>query len=167
MQAQRGIVDTEWTLRKTELLKIEAEQVLKTVHTEDEKNMRSMKTSEEEKKNNQKLDCLLKVDFKRKKIYETIEDLHKQLKYPGSKCRHIEDQIKENETALDKLFTELKSAQNALEMTISGAKCNVSNASVATNYNCEEMKVPELTDEEINEISHSVVDDFEGEDLSD
>lgn len=167
VQAQRGIVDIEWTLRKTELLKIEAEQVLKTVHTQDEKNMRPMKTCEEEKKINQKLDCMLKVDFKRKKMYETIEDLHKQLKYPGSTCRHIEDQIRENETALDKLFTELKSAQNALEMTITGVKCNVNKAPVATDYNWEEIKVPELTDEEINEISHSVLEDFEGEDLSD
>ncbi len=111
LQACIGIVDTEWTLRKTELLKIEAEQVLKIVCT---KNVRNHKTTEEEKKISQNLDCMLKLDFKRSETYKKIEDLHKQPKYTG--------EIRENDTALHKLFTELKSTQNLLEMAITHAK---------------------------------------------
>ena len=109
LQARNGIIDTEWMLRKAELLKIEAEQVLKIIST---KNDWNHSTTEEEKKISWHLDSMLKVDFKRNKIYREIENLHEQLKHPGIKniCP-IENQIRENETTLDKSFTELKSSE--------------------------------------------------------
>lgn len=165
VQAQKGILDTEWTLRKSELLKIEAHQVMKLIKIDDAK---YQKISEKEKTINQHLDHLSQVDFKRKSTYENIEYLHKQLKCRGTNRHFIEEQITENEATLDKLFTQLKSIQRSLEMTISHAKHNKDDELIgAMHDNLEQRKVAELTDEEINEISQSVMDDFEVEQLSD
>ena len=69
------------------------------------------KSIEGQKRINQNLDCLFKIDFKRHETYKMIVYLQKQLKYTGTRSvpKSIEDQMRENETTLDKLFTELKS----------------------------------------------------------
>ena len=119
LQARNGIVDTEWTLRKTELLKLEADVVIKRLNDKQiEKGMDRQRTSGSGKKVRENLDRLLQAEFHRKTTYKKIEDLHNNLKSFSTDRHKNEEKIANEEDNLDRIFTELKSSQSALEMAI-------------------------------------------------
>jgi hypothetical protein len=72
LQARTGVVDTEWTLKKTEHLKLDAEEVLKRLDNNEK--------SGSDKKIRENLDRLLQTELRRKSTYKKIENLHKNLK---------------------------------------------------------------------------------------
>jgi hypothetical protein len=61
LQALNGLIDTEWTLRKTELLQLDADQAIDKINSTQKAN--SHKTDVREKKIQQILDRLLLLDF--------------------------------------------------------------------------------------------------------
>jgi hypothetical protein len=119
LQALNGLIDTEWTLRKTELLQLDADQAIDKINSTQKAN--SHKTDVREKKIQQILDWLLLLDFQRKKGYKKIEDLHEQLKHSATAHTKVQDQIALEEDNLDKVFTELKSCQSSLQQSIANS----------------------------------------------
>jgi septal ring factor EnvC (AmiA/AmiB activator) len=146
LQARTGIVDTEWTLKKTELLKLDAEEVLKRLD------------------NNE--NCLLQTKLRRKSTYKKIENLHKNLKSSSTDHHNIEEQIAIEEDVLDKIFTELKSSQSSLEMAITRSSvCQADATDIVTDsdksVNLKTVAVsPGLTEDEIMHVVTSTMDDF-------
>ena len=105
LQALNGLIDTEWTLRKTELLQLDADQAIDKINSTQKAN--SHKTDVREKKIQQILDRLLLLDFQRKKVYKKIEDLHEQLKHSATAHTKVQDQIALEEDNLDKVLPSL------------------------------------------------------------
>ena len=70
-QALNGLIDTEWTLRKTELLQLDADQAIDNINSTQKAN--SHKTDVREKKIQQILDRLLLLDFQRKKCTRKLK----------------------------------------------------------------------------------------------
>ncbi|CAB4017924.1 Hypothetical predicted protein [Paramuricea clavata] len=91
LQTLNGLIDTEWTLRKTELLQLDADQAIDKINSTQKAN--SHKTDVREKKIQQILDWLLLLDFQRKKVYKKIEDLHEQLKHSATDHTKVQHQI--------------------------------------------------------------------------
>ena len=60
LQALNGLIDTEWTMRKTELLQLDADQAINKINTQ---NAKCDKTDKRERKITQILDRLLFLDF--------------------------------------------------------------------------------------------------------
>ncbi len=160
LQARTGIVDTEWTLKKTELLKLDADEVLKRL----DNNKKSKSGSD--KKVRENLDRLLQTELHRKSTYKKIENLHKNLKSSSTDRQKIKAQIAIEEDVLDKIFTELKSSQSSLEMAITRSSvCQVNATDIVTDsdksVNLNTVAVsPGLTEDEIMHVVTSTMDDF-------
>ena len=73
-------------MRKSELLKLEANHLLKKINEKDLKDSFKHKTGEKEKKLLQILVCLSRLEHWRKTSYKLIEDHHTQLKRSTLKC---------------------------------------------------------------------------------
>ena len=159
LQARTGIVDTEWTLKKTELLKLDADEVLKRL----DNNKKSKSGSG--KKVRENLDRLLQTELRRKSTYKKIENLHKNLKSSSTDHQKIKAQIAIEEDVLDKIFTELKSSQSSLEMAVTrssvcqNATDTVTDSDKSVNLNTVAVS-PGLTEDEIMHVVTSTMDDF-------
>lgn len=158
LQARRGIVDTEWTLKKTELLKIDADAFFKRLEDNTTKN------TTQANKVGEKLDRLLQTELRRKSSYKKIEDLHENLKSSTTDRHNIKKQIASEEDILSKIFTELKASQSALEMAI-GRSCvcrlddTVTDSDTSVDSNMAFMS-PALTEDETMNVVLSTMDDF-------
>ena len=156
LQARTGIVDTEWTLKKTELIKLDAEEVLKRLDNNEK--------SGSDKKIRVNLDRLLQTELRRKSTYKKIENLHKNLKSSSTDHHNIEEQIAIEEDVLDKIFTELKSSQSSLEMAITRSSVGQADATVTDSDKSVNLKTvavsPGLAEDEIMHVVTSTMDDF-------
>lgn len=166
LQARNGVVDTEWTLKKTELLKIDAEVVLKRLsdkQTEKCQVRQYTSGNNKTKKILENLDRLLQAEFNRKTSYKRIEDLHKDLKSSSTDRHKNEEKISNEEDILDTIFTELKSSQLALEMAITrSCVYREDDVDSCKNNSVDSMtcKSPELTDDEMMNVVTSTMEDF-------
>jgi hypothetical protein len=166
VQALNGLIDTEWTLRKTELLQLDADQAIDKINSTQKAN--SHKTDVREKKIQQILDRLLLLDFQRKKVYKKIEDLHEQLKHSATAHTKVQDQIALEEDNLDKVFTELKSCQSSLQQSIANSSKTIEySAEVAGSATLVKESPAILSDDELEDIRQSVVDDYAVDSQSD
>ena len=164
LQALNGLIDTEWTLKKTELLKVEVDQLIKKIKEEEAQCQRNDRTSEKEKKLLGLLDRLSMLELKRQNTYKKIEEFHRQLKC-STTDRHLkEEQIGNEETNLDEILTEIKSCQSGLEKSIKYAKIDNDNSDL-DNFT-EETQAPELTEEEVSYLTQSIFEDYKVEYLS-
>lgn len=170
LQAVVGLIDTEWTMRKSELLKLEANHLLKKINEKDLKDSFKHKTGEKEKKLLQILDRLSRLEHRRKTTYKLIEDLHTQLKRSTTDRHLTEEKIEDQESELDTVFTELKCCLAGLEKFIMYSKKDIYNpdgVNDSASSTMEKPKAPTLTHEELSSITQSVVDDWQIDDLSD
>ena len=167
LQALNGLIDTEWTLRKTELLQLDADQAIDKINST--QNANSHKTDVRETKIQQILDRLLLLDFQRKKVYKKIEDLHEQLKHSATDHTKVQDQIALEEDNLDKVFTELKSCQSSLQQSIANSSKTIEySAEVADSATlAKESPAILISDDELEDIRQSVVDDYAVDSQSD
>ena len=166
LQALNGLIDTEWTLRKTELLQLDADQAIDKINSTQKAT--SHKTDVREKKIQQILDRLLLLDFQRKKVYKKIEDLHEQLKHSATAHTKVQDQIALEEDNLDKVFTELKSCQSSLQQSIANSSKTIEySAEVAGSATLVKESPAILSDDELEDIRQSVVDDYAVDSQSD
>ena len=161
VQARNGIMHTEWTLRKTELLKLDAEAIFRDDSSVCEK------TSGNHKKIRENLDRMLQAELCRKSSYEKIEDLHNASKNYSTERGKIEENIENEEDALDRVITDLKSSQAALEMAIKHSRLyirhskeNSSNVMEKVDPELQVPKITELSDDEMNALVASTIDDF-------
>ena len=147
-------------MKKTELLKLDADEVLKRL----DNNKKSKSGSD--KKVRENLDRLLQTELHRKSTYKKIENLHKNLKSSSTDRQKIKAQIAIEEDVLDKIFTELKSSQSSLEMAITRSSvCQVNATDIVTDsdksVNLNMVAVsPGLTEDEIMHVVTSTMDDF-------
>ena len=157
LQARQGIVDTEWTLKKTELLKIDADAFFKRLEDNTTKN------TTQANKVGENLDRLLHTELRRKSSYKKIEDLHENLKSSTADRHNIEKQIANEEDLLNKIFTELKASQSALEMAISRScicRLDETVSDSDTSVDSDLTFTPALTEDETMNVVLSTMDDF-------
>ena len=128
------------------------------------KHLTQSSVSGSEKRICQNLDCLLQTEQQRNSTYQKIEDLHHKLKSDSTDRRNVEKQIASEEIALDKIFTEFKSNQSALEMAI--ARCRVCLVEESTDIDTDTSSGAStpLTEDEFTSIITSRKDDFSVED---
>lgn len=103
VQEKHGILDTEWTLKFTELLKVKADERLLECNDEYQRGVAK------------NIDKLKRADFERQSCYNRIERLNKVT----IKTEEIRANIKKEENCLHDLFTELKVAQSDLSKCLS------------------------------------------------
>ena len=142
---KHGLLDTEWTLKLTELLRIESDKQLM-----DHKKYGAQKAAKIRKL----LDKLILADFQRRRCYEKIEKLHSGIKDASFRAK-----VDKKENELHDLFTAMKNAQANL------AKCllntavessGVSNTASDSELNVEGV-VTDLTVAEESELAQSVL----------
>ena len=104
-------------------------------------------------------------------MYKKIEDLHEQLKYSATDCSKVQDQIALEEDNLDKVFTELKSCQSSLEQSIGNANETIDYSDIADSVSYAKEGETErpvvLSDDELEDVRLSVLDDYTVDNLSD
>ena len=139
VQEKHGILDTEWTLKFTELLKVDAQKML--VSKANDAYQRSIAKN---------IDKLQKSDFERMTCYNRIERLNKVT----IKTDEIGKSIEREENCLHEFFSKLKLAQADL------VKCLCQPKADSENYNsediCDDSSVDEdgcLTQEQIDKIA--------------
>ena len=168
LQAVNGLIDTEWTLRKTELLKIDADQEIKNIRTQ---NAESEKTDKRESKIERILQKLLLLDVQRKNVYKKIEGLHAQLKHITTDRTSFQEQIALEEDNLDKVIIELKSCQSSLEQSIASSLNRTEytgvDDSAKTSNQTEARSEVLLSDDEFEEVRQSVVEDYAVDNVTD
>ena len=148
VQEKHGILDTEWTLKFTELLKIESD---KHINSEIE-NTQCRNLA-------QNLDKLTKVDFERAACYKRIENLNNVT----TKDKEIVKSIEAQENILHIIFSRLKSAQSDLVKCINWL-CANNQREKELQDNCHSaIEVEDLKVEEIEEIAKITKDEDEVE----
>ncbi len=167
LHAVVGLIDTEWTLRKSELFKLDASHLLKKIQEKDLQDSFKQKTSEKEKKLLQILDRLSRLEDRRKTTYKLIEDLHTQLKSSTTDRHLTEAKIEEGESELDKVFTELKFCLAGLEKCVTYSTKDPDSVVDSASSTIEKPEPPTLTHEELSSLTKSVIDDWQIDDLSD
>ena len=161
-----GLIDTEWTLKKTELLKVEVDQLIKKIKGKEAQCHRNDKRSEKEKKLLELLDRLLMHELKRKNAYKKIEQLHRQLKCSTADHHLKEEQIGHKETNLDEILTEIKSCQSGLEKSIKYAKIDNDNSDLDSFTKETHVQAPASTEKEVSNLTQSIFEDYKVEYLS-
>jgi uncharacterized protein YpuA (DUF1002 family) len=101
-------------------------------------------------------------------VYKKIEDLHEQLKHSATDHTKVQDQIALEEDNLDKAFTELKSCQSSLQQSIANSSKTIEySAEVAGSATLAKESPAILSDDELEDIQQSVVDDYAVDSQSD
>ena len=109
VQEKHGILDTEWTLKFTELLKVESDRHISNCGVDSS-----------QKSLAQNLDKLKKVDFERAACYRRIENLNNVT----IKDKKILESIEAQENILHNIFSRIKSAQSDLVKCINAISNN-------------------------------------------
>jgi hypothetical protein len=140
VQEKHGILDTEWTLKFTELLKVEA----------DKKMVGEGKFDEHQSCIARNVDNLQKSDFERMTCYNRIERLNKVT----VKTDEIKKSIQNEEKHLHELFSKLKLSQASLSKCLNRERApeEIKDDSSACddNFVVEDLS---LTQEQIHEIA--------------
>ncbi len=143
VQEKHGILDTEWTLKFTELLKVEADKKLVGEGKLDE-HQSSISSSIA-----RNVDNLQKSDFERMTCYNRIERLNKVT----VKTDEIKKSIQNEEKRLHELFSKLKLSQASLSKCLrerASEEIKDDSSACDDNFVVEDLS---LTQEQIHEIA--------------
>ena len=148
VQEKHGILDTEWTLKFTELLKVEADRHIINCGIENTQYMSLAKN----------LDKLVKVDFERAACYKRIENLNNVT----TKDKQIVESIEAQENILHNIFSKIKSAQSDIVKCINWLNTNNQREKeLQDNCHQSDIEIEDLKVEEIDEIAETTKDEDE------
>ena len=141
LQEKRGVIDTEWTIKLNDLLKVEADRYLRD-ESERSLNLKSLCKN---------LDKMEKAEFERNACYRRIERLNRTT----IKDENIKADIQKEENLLHDLFTTLKRAQADLIKSLHHIK--KSESSSAGEYSDVDNSLADRIDDlEVHDLAEEI-----------
>lgn len=156
-----GIIDVEWTRKQTELLRVMADEAIRTLQ---EKNIDptiiSRKSTCHEKDVVRAYERLNQSDFQLKRSYKKIEELHKK-----DKSHKKAELIKHEEENFDKLYSDLKCQQANMQKCLKVFQERESSDICDDKGTTSSVRVRSLEECEMQGLVEGIKDDYNVNDI--